>query len=299
MAVETKKQPLAEVFGFPTSDTSDRAMRYRKSALCPFNNKVANCTKDKANDPLGVCSINYDVGAELQTIITCPVRFRQDWLIAEDAASFFFEPKTRWTSLSEIRLKDKHGQSAGNIDLVFISYDDRGRVLDFGSLEVQAVYISGNVRKPFEYYMEDPVERSDMDWSKLASYYPRPDFLSSSRKRLVPQMLYKGGILKAWKKKQAVALQRSFYETLPPLPEVKRDKAEIAWFLYDLVPTQGQLQLTLTETIYTQFEPALSRITSPEAGELDDFMETLQSKLNAIHGGSPPDAPLLTDIPLT
>ncbi len=41
-------------------------------------------------------------------------------------------------------------------------------------------------------------------------------------------MLHKGGILKDWGKKQAVAIQRTFYETLPQLPEVSREKAEIA-----------------------------------------------------------------------
>ena len=205
------KQPLVEVFGFPVQDLSEQAERYRRLKLCPFNNIVPNCTKDKANDPLGVCSINQDESTDEQTdiVITCPIRFRQDWLIAEQAASFFFGNATAWTSLSEVRLKDKAGQSAGNIDLVLVAYDDRGRVIDFGALEVQAVYISGNVRKPFEYYMNDRPTRWNMDWSKLADYYPRPDFLSSSRKRLVPQLIYKGGILKAWQKKQAVALQRS------------------------------------------------------------------------------------------
>jgi hypothetical protein len=37
--------PLAEVFGHTTLDCSDRAKRFRKNKLCPFNNKVPNCTK--------------------------------------------------------------------------------------------------------------------------------------------------------------------------------------------------------------------------------------------------------------
>jgi len=36
--------------------------------------------------------------------------------------------------------------------------------------------------------------------------YPRPDYLSSSRKRLAPQLIFKGGIINAWGKKTAVAL---------------------------------------------------------------------------------------------
>ena len=78
------KHPLGEVFGFTTGDFSLDAERYRKNKLCPFNNKVPSCTKDKAEKPLGVCSV-YDAD---KVVITCPVRFRQDWLIAEDAASF-------------------------------------------------------------------------------------------------------------------------------------------------------------------------------------------------------------------
>jgi hypothetical protein len=151
---------MAEVFGFPIDNNSPDAIRYRGKRLCPFNNKVPNCTKDKANDPLGVCSVH-----EGESIaITCPVRFREDWLIADDAAAFFFPTGATWTSLVEVRLKDKRGQSAGNIDVVLVSYDDRGRVINFGSCEVQAVYISGNVRAPFEYYMEDPDSRFDMNW---------------------------------------------------------------------------------------------------------------------------------------
>lgn len=48
---------------------------------------------------------------------TCPVRFRQDWLIAENAASYFVGEETKWTSLTEVRLKDASRQSAGNIDV--------------------------------------------------------------------------------------------------------------------------------------------------------------------------------------
>lgn len=153
------KQPLAEVFGFPTNNNGREAVRSRQHRLCPFGNKVPNCTKDKANDPLGVCSI-FD---GKQVVITCPIRFRQDWIIAEDAVSFFFPPGAKWTTLTEVRLNDKHGKSAGNIDVVLVSYNDKGKVTDFGALEVQAVYISGNVRNPFEYYMQAPSRRASMD----------------------------------------------------------------------------------------------------------------------------------------
>ncbi len=198
--------PLAEVFGHLVSDQSNKANRYRSHRLCPFNNKVPNCTKDKAKNPLGVCSVLH----ENKAVITCPIRFREDWLITDDAAEFFFGENVLWSSLTEVRLNDSHGKSAGNIDVVLVAYDSEGKVYDFGALEVQAVYISGSVRDPFEHYMKNPKRRASMDWSSQPNY-PRPDYLSSSRKRLVPQLLFKGGIFHAWQKKAAVALGKGFF----------------------------------------------------------------------------------------
>ena len=105
--------------------------------------------------------------------------------------------------------------------------------------------------------------------------------------------------LKEWNKKQGVALQRSFYETLPTLPEVDAQSAEIAWFLYDLELQQGQFQLTLSKTVYTEFWPALNTITTPEAGSMTDFIDVLQSRLDEKQNGSAPDAPLITELPLS
>ena len=290
------KHPLAEVFGFPIDNFSERAQRYRRHQLCPFNNKVPNCTKDKANDPLGVCSI---FSSENRATITCPIRFRQDWLIAEDGADFFFPPNTTWTSLGEVRLSDRVGESAGNIDIVLVSYDDRGQITDFGSLEVQAVYISGNIRRPFEYYMQDPGNRHNMDWSGERNY-PRADYLSSSRKRLLPQLIYKGGILKHWGKKQTIAIHKEFYESLPSLTEVACEAADIAWLIYDLDhdANQHQYHLKLVHTAYTQFKPVIDQIVNAEPGPIENFLEFLQEKLDKKleDGENPPDAPTLADL---
>ncbi len=288
---EKRDNPIAEVFGFPLINETAKAKRYRDKKLCPFNNKVPNCTKDKANDPLGVCSIFHNNNP----VITCPIRFREDWLIIDNAAKFAFDENTKWTSLSEIKLLDKNGQSAGNIDFVLVAYNDKGQLVDFASLEVQGVYISGNLRNPFDTYLQKPLP--EFDWA-TGFNYPKPDYLSSSRKRLIPQMLYKGGIFRTWNKKQAVALQKSFFDTLPKLPTVQKEKADIAWFLYDLVfdNTTKQYGLALVETVYTEFEAALLRVTTPEPGNIDDFINVLQSRLGERLEGQSPDAPSLTDI---
>ena len=240
---------------------SAKANRHRTKRLCPFNNKVPNCTKDKAQNPLGVCSVFHDGEA----VITCPIRFRQEWIIADDAADFFFPAGATWTTLTEVRLKDAEGGSAGNIDVVLCAYDKSGKVCDFGALEVQAVYISGNVRNPFEHYMESPAKNCKMDWTNEANY-PRPDYLSSSRKRLAPQLIFKG-----------------FFNTLPKLPEVPKEKADIAWMIYDLKPptTDGEhYELFRDRIVYTRFEPALNQITKSRPGKMEDFINHLQEKVD-------------------
>ena len=268
-------QPLAEVFGQLITDHSAKATRYRSRRLCPFNNKVPNCTKDKAKNPLGVCSVYH----ENKPVITCPIRYREDWIITDDAASFFFGKDAKWSSLTEVRLNDSNGKSAGNIDVVLAAYDSNGKIYDFGALEVQAVYISGNVRDPFEYYMKSPSSRSSMDWSKQPNY-PRPDYLSSSRKRLAPQLLFKGGILHAWKKRTAVVLSKAFFKTLPKFKHVKKSKADIAWLVYDLELTKNGYHLKKIDEVFTEFEPALLSITTSLPGNVAEFMKLLQEKLD-------------------
>jgi len=285
------KNPLAEVFGFPIINDSIKARRYQDQKLCPFNNRVPNCTKDKADNPLGVCSVFHNG----EPVITCPNRFREEWLIIENAAKFAFNENVKWTSVSEMKLIDKSGQSAGNIDFVVIAYNDRGQLTDFVSLEVQGVYISGNLRNPFEAYLEGP--NPSFDWSKGYNY-PKPDYLSSSRKRLIPQMLHKGGIFKTWNKKQTVALQKSFFDTLPTLPTCSKEEADIAWFLYDLILDNATnvFHLTLVDIVYTEFEPALLKITTPQPGDLSSFTTLLQERLEERLEGNSPDTSSLFDI---
>jgi hypothetical protein len=139
-----------------------------------------------------------------------------------------------------------------------------------------------------------------MDWTGQVNY-PRPDYLSSSRKRLAPQVLFKGGILKAWGKKQAIAIHRGFFNTLPRMTEVAPEESDLAWLVYDLTHdgAHNVYKLTQGQTIYTKFEPTMLKLTTAEAGSVDTFIEHLQAKLDEKLDNNPPDAPALTDIVLT
>lgn len=245
------RQPIAELFGFPADSNTEEAQRYRRNRLCPYNNKVPSCTKDSIIDPLGVCTINH--GNDLAVI--CPVRLRQEWIIADHAAEFFFPAGTQWTTLVEVRLKDKAGKSAGNIDVVLVAYDEKGTVTDFGSLEVQTVYISGNLRKTFfKPLMENREEYLNVNAAGPGNY-PRADLLPSLIKPLAPQMVYNGDVFNKWKKRTAIAVDTCFFDTLPTPIEVPKEQAEIAWLIYGLeaaMSGDAAFQLVRRRTVYTR-----------------------------------------------
>ena len=267
------KNPLAEVFGYPVDNMTQDAINHRRGRLCPFHNSSGiNCTKSSATDPIGVCTI-FD-GKKI--VSTCPVRFREDFQIVSDAADFFF-PASNYVAVTEARLKDMHGKSAGNIDIVIAAVDKKGEIADFGAVEVQAVYITGNVRNVLEKYMENPKKNQGMEWP--AKNYPSPDYLSSSRKRLAPQLIYKGGILHKWGRKMAVVVDENFFSQLPELEEVDKQSAEIAWMVYGFQKKGDRYSLQRKGIRYTQFESALATITTPDVGNVGDFVEYLKNRI--------------------
>jgi len=81
-----------------------------------------------------------------------------------------------------------------------------------------------------------------------------------------------------------VALNKGFYDTLPPMKNVSKEKAEIAWLIYDLELMEdcGQKRYSLKkiDEVFTEFEPALLSITTPLPGKIGDFIRLLQEKLD-------------------
>lgn len=82
--------------------------------------------------------------------------------------------------------------------------------------------------------------------------------------------------------KQCVVIQKSFFETLPTLPTTIKEKADIAWFLYDLKfdKTDNQYHLVLSDTVYTEFQAALQQVIYTKPGNMNEFLSLLQGKLD-------------------
>ena len=270
--LENRSQPLAEVCGYLITDDSASAKKARSERLCPYGNTVPRCTKVNKENPLAVCSMYTGHSP----VIICPVRFREAGIVYQHAANFFFPENSKIVALREISLEDADGKEAGNIDVILAAVNENDQIIDFGSLEIQAVYISGNINNPFKAFIANPNAGPSFHWVGQEKY-PRPDWLSSTRKRLAPQLLYKGGILKTWKKKSAIALDKHLFATMPKLPEVDKAKADMAWLLYDLIQNEeGRYNLQLVKTVYTEFEPTLKILTEAPPGDVNSFLKQLE-----------------------
>lgn len=290
----------------------------------PFTQQFARCTKDSRTDPLGVCSV-YAGG---RPAMTCPVRFTEGgvmlaataaWaapLLGVSAADLQCVPEVRLVpaaalteAISDLLIPSSdpaaepsdaaapeiRETSAGNIDYVLASIDvaqPGSKVMTdysvdaYAALEVQAVYISGNVSNPFQAYMGGPA------WD--GTNPPRPDWLSSSRKRLVPQLAWKGSILHAWGKPIAVCVQAAFWNTMPYLSAVTAPTnahQEVAWVILDLERVGRVFRLAHTMTVYSEFGAALTAATQTPAGSDRLVKQAILSKFIKASTGQKPRAP--------
>lgn len=276
----------------PIHDQARRDLSTPDSAV-PFQQQFGPCTKDSQKNPLGVCSVKSgDVAA-----ITCPVRFSEAGVMIDAAANWSAAvlglTPADLVPIAEVRLVPAAAEheleqaqegnnlavpevvetSAGNIDYVLANIDapqaGSTRIEDYAvnayaALEVQAVYISGNVRNLFTEYMGGDA------WD--GENPPRPDWLSSSRKRLVPQLAWKGSVLHAWGRPIAVSVQAAFWDTMPYLQRVTTDRQdgdafrEMAWVIVDLKRRGSLYRLEHVKTAFSTFDEALAAATQTPAG---------------------------------
>ena len=124
------------------------------------------------------------------------------------------------------------GRAAGRIDLVIAQDGDASAW--FG-LEVQAVYFSGKgMQADFELLLT-----SDGKKPPKPTAIRRPDWRSSSAKRLMPQLQVKGPTLRRWGTKLAVAVDLPFFEAIGgPTPTPSRDlnDGDIVWLVPHIDP---------------------------------------------------------------
>ncbi|HEY8777082.1 MAG TPA: NotI family restriction endonuclease, partial [Gaiellaceae bacterium] len=203
-------------------------------------------------DPIGVCSIAVNGGGPA---ITCPVRFRQDGIVINDAARLAFGEGASFFVISELPMMVNvlTGAAVGQVDWVAVHVED-GELRDFCLIEVQAVYVSGAS------YV--PAFRSYMNERKIEDVRGHPDYRSSHVKRLLPQLALKVPVVRRWGKKVFVAVDESFYQSFPDPPFCNIENSEVTWLVYGLAQAEDQARLELVKVVPTLLDDSVEALYS-------------------------------------
>ncbi|WP_419854312.1 NotI family restriction endonuclease [Candidatus Poriferisodalis sp.] len=258
-------------------DHADAAVN-RRERPCPYRPGPCNKTG-------GVCSMRqYDehrgriTSAAGRTVIMCPSRFEQDHLLLEWLNEIVGFGADAMLAREVPFMVGNTGKPAGKIDLVVAT--EQHDLRWFG-LEIQAVYFSGpGMDDEFVRYLRD---------EGTEPLYPngvrRPDWRSSSAKRLAPQLQVKVPTLRRWGSKIAVAVDRPFFDSIggpSAAPSHDLDAGDVIWLVPEVV--DGQLARRHWEvlTLEASCEKLLAATPIPRA----DFEQQLRERLRPFSAGA-------------
>ena len=282
---------IGEWFGHPLSvlspagrqELAEVALGDAAQPVCPFQEHHPLCRKAG-----GVCSIqrysegeNGRIGAsEAAPVIVCPARFEQDGEIIRWLADIVGFPPDDIMLAREIPFMQSisTAKPAGKIDLVI------GRIADgqlrWCGLEIQAVYFSGKgMATQFAILRTD-----DSPTPPYPDEVRRPDWRSSSAKRLMPQLQIKAPTVRRWQTKIAVAVDQPFFASIGgPSPNPSRDinDGDIIWLVPELVhnPVTGYYRLQRSHWEVLTLEASTDKLLAARTISRDTFEETLLNKL--------------------
>lgn len=274
---QQKTAPLGEVFGFAADDVSKAAQTARTERFCPFKNGACNKAGGEGGR-LGVCSLL--TGAEDAPIYepVCPSRFLDGGVVKKELEEFMIGGQTGvLIPEGHLSVKTPNGTTlpAGSVDWVLAEIKDQA-LLGYGAVEFQAVYTTGGgVQKAYKAFMagQDTPER---ERGSL------PDYRSSGRKRLTPQLQAKGKVFADNGIKQAVVLSEGLYESefkqALTGAAVTEKESDFLWLVVKAAPGE-KVTLKVVHKLYSTYEKTLASLQGPTTPDLGLFEEGLKRKL--------------------
>ena len=172
------------------------------------------------------------------------------------------------------------GKLAGKIDMV-VAKTSNGD-LDWYGLEIQAVYFSGKGMDSEYLALRD----DDCMEPPFPGAVRRPDWRSSSAKRLMPQLQIKVPTMRRWGSKLAVAVDRPFFESMGgPSGDPSQDlnDGDIVWMVPEL-STQVDSGYTLSRGHWEvlTLEESSKKLLAARTISRGAFEQTLLEKLETL-----------------
>ncbi len=290
----TVRYGIAEWYGHELSELPPTARRaLAKKALridrevpqCPFQKDRPSCRKRG-----GVCSLRrYREGdggrigpPEGDPVVVCPARFEEGNMLVNWLAEIvgFSTNDTRLAREVPFMQGTSTGKPAGKIDMV-VAREVNGDLKWYG-LEIQAVYFSGQgMDSEYMALRED----DDLD-PPFPGAVRRPDWRSSSAKRLMPQLQIKVPTLRRWGSKLAVAVDAPFFDSMggpSSLPSHDLNDGDIIWMVPILLPKEnGGFELSRGHWEVLTLEKSSRKLLAARTISRGTFERTLREKLQLL-----------------
>lgn len=253
--------------------------------VCPFQQNNRPCHKRG-----GVCSLRLyedDGSGTVQQsasapLALCPSRFEQSNLLLKWLGDIVGIPEEQVSIAREIPFMEsiQDNKPAGKIDLI-VARDEKDR-LEWYGLEIQAVYFSGKgMGSEFEAMLEN---------NSLLPPYPtevrRPDWRSSSAKRLMPQLEVKVPTLRRWGSKMAVAVDKPFFDSIGgPSENYSQDlgDGDIIWMVPAISAIEdGKLALMRGHWEVLTLEASRNKLLAARTIQRHEFENSLRSRLTLL-----------------
>lgn len=286
---------IAELYGHDFSALSPEAIQ--SLALGPGGEPLKEYCRFRegpCNKKGGVCSLRRYRKSENSVeplpglgssgiVTTCPERFKEDLLIFRWVAETLLQTDNP-TLVPEVPfLKAENPEDAkalkkdtkGRIDLVLVNDDiTSGR---WCCLEAQAVYFSGRRME-----LDFKIMR---EWQGPGVPFPvvnrRPDWRSSSAKRLLPQLQAKVPAIRRWGVKMAVVVDHAFWLSIGGIKTQKDlSNSDVVWFVADYEPTSQGFKLIQKDVLLTTIEDAVTSLTGGVPVTRQEFEERIAEKMS-------------------
>ena len=270
-------RPFLELSPYDRQALAAVAMGESDPPQCPF--RAMPCNKKG-----GVCTIQpyiqdgeYVGEADGDPVIVCPVRFEQNQVVVRWLADIvgFAADSVQVAREIPFMLSANTNKPAGKIDLV-VAQERHG--LTWFGLEIQAVYFSGpGMENEFEALRQYQSQRPPFPRATR-----RPDWRSSSAKRLMPQLQVKGPTLRRWHSKIAVAVDKPFFAAIggpSQIPTQDLNDGDVIWLVPEL-SVEHQLERWHWEVL--TLEESQAKLLSAREIRRHDFERLLRDKLTPL-----------------
>lgn len=217
-----------------------------------------------------------------EPVIMCPRRFEADGLIYKWLAQAVDFPIHETEVAKEVPFmrSTETNKPAGKIDMI-VAHQDGDR-LQWHGLEIQAVYFSGQgMESEFKALRDDLSEPPP-----FPSANRRPDWRSSSAKRLMPQLQIKAPTVRRWGAKLAVTVDQPFFDAIGgPSDQLSHDlnEGDIIWLVARIERAfNGALHLAQAHWEVLTLEDSNKRLQAAETISREGFEEALRSRLRPL-----------------